>query len=189
MQEINPLLERRICPICVEECNLNSKILPCKHQMHSECLNKTIKNNILKCPECSKIYIFLENGKIITESNLSKNCRKYFEIIYNGIIFLVKFFFILFLIFLFIGIPIYSIIDIIITGKYLTKHKNQTLSEKFKNIGLLLIFDYAGTILIFLGICLIASLIKFLLFKIGPYFFNVEINLVNLPDIDCEENL
>ena len=64
MEESNLLLERRNCPICLEECKVNSKILPCKHQIHSECLKLQLKNNILKCAECAVEYKFLEDGKI-----------------------------------------------------------------------------------------------------------------------------
>lgn len=196
MEEGSLLLERRNCPICLEECKLNSKILPCKHQIHSECLQLQLNNsNILKCAECSVEYKFLENGKIVTNSNCSKYCIifcKNYTIFCKILEVIVKCLFNIFNISLFVVTPIYSIINIIITGKFPNIYQesgNETISENITCVGLGMIVIYITIMLVFLGAVLFMKFINILMYKIVPYFANVEINLENLEDIVDQENL
>lgn len=77
--------ERRDCPICLEKCNIESVKLPCRHQIHSQCLELYMKNNILKCAECSIKYKLSKDRKIIIKASDYKNMEFFIKNKYDKI--------------------------------------------------------------------------------------------------------
>ena len=81
-------MDRRTCPICLEECLNDSIQLPCLHQLHKNCLDiqlKTLvknnnKTNSIKCSECLRMYTFSEDRLTIIETISTKPNKYYLKL-------------------------------------------------------------------------------------------------------------
>jgi hypothetical protein len=51
----SPNEDELICPVCFENFNFTyTKIIPCNHMIHRDCIYECLRNNISNCPLCRK---------------------------------------------------------------------------------------------------------------------------------------